>query len=244
MLEQYKKYNKKDYLQVVTLVEYEGCPPELCKFLESCELISLSSLLSVSYSEKETTLIEERPPDNIELTEHEVELIRKLERRWKRRLKISDERRRAQETIEGRLIEDLFKMMDEKWTEPAPSLRGVIRICRIQARKRIFSALPLMVDLENAHIDFQRIKAQAKLRLDRESSVHDLDELYAIHAMLPPIERQFSILDGLLTVNGLSLYLQTLHSSSFDSDFRDFERMLITTIEGLNTIRGRVEAIR
>ncbi|KAJ5107749.1 hypothetical protein N7456_004424 [Penicillium angulare] len=244
MLEQYEKYNGKDYLQVVTLVEYEGCPPALSNFLASRGPVSLSSIESVSCSKNEEFTYYEETREDIELNTHEVELICKLQHRWRLYRKISDERRRAQKTIEGRLIEELFKLMKEKWTEPAASLRRVINICRIQARKRIFSALPLMVGFENAHGDFQRLKAQFKRTLDNASSIHDIDELYAIHDMLPPIEHQLSTLGRLLTVKGLSRYLQALHSSSFDSDFRDYERKLITMIEKLENIRGRVEAIR
>ena len=121
-------------------------------------------------------------------------MICKLQQRWRRNLRISDEHRRARESVEGRLVEDLFKVMEEKWTEPPPSLKSAIITCRIQARKRIFSALPLMVDLENdnTHEPFS-LKDGFLLDLSRLRITKTLREKVMCELHAPPYARHHGI---------------------------------------------------
>lgn len=244
---QFDAYINKDRLHVISLNDSDDCPFYLRSFLGRGERpVKLSNILKPAGRKKATAsiLMTKDDHDLEDYSPHEVEIIIKMQRRWRRMMKIHEQRRKLMATTRGQLYLLLRAYCHAALTS-APAFVQVPLQEKVRLRKLVLiDGIDIMTDLEVILTSLKRLKEEWRLRIDNPLvTAEDIEELDSVHGKLGSIETKLNEVAETWSPNGLSTYFTTVSSKVLSKKARQAQRHILASQQDMDAIRGQLDAV-
>lgn len=245
---QFDAYSDKDRLHVISLDDSDNCPFYLRSFLTRGERpVKLSNILRPTGHKRTRTapiLMVKDDRDLEEYSRHEVEIVVKIQRRWRRMIKIYEQNRKLMATTRGQLYLLLRAMCHATFTN-VPASAHVSLQEQVRLRKLVLiDGIDIMTDLESILTSLKRLKEEWRLRIDNPLvTAEDIEELDSVHGKLGSIETKLNDVAETWSPNGLSTYITTVSSKILSKKARQAQRHILAAQQDMETIRGQLGAV-
>lgn len=235
----YTTYNGKDELYVISLDNKSQPPLHFRDFVENHgrfeRLITVlkSSRLAVNplamLTGEDSTAVEE-------YSRHELEMITNLQRRWRRVMKLIEEKRRMRETPEGKIITSLQRVCSLKFSSvPGHSHLSIKN--KVRLRKLLFTdGLNILVELETAAANIQRLKDTCKFLFLNTFALAEIEELDTIRARINHVDAGLDALTAKWTLKWIGSVILIMSPRTLEQHARE-------AIHDLRAVKQETEVV-
>ncbi|KAJ5166413.1 DNA helicase UvrD-like C-terminal [Penicillium canariense] len=247
VLPTYAAYNGKDKLHVITLDDSDKCPPYLRAFVTQADpRLKLSFVLGMAQFEENepVTKLANDTFDMDDYSRYEIEIVVKLQSRWRRVKLVLEDNRRMEESLEGQLMHALFSLCSTKFGTLPGSARVPAKE-KIRIRKLLFTdGMNIMLDLEALIANLRLVNQQWKIRFDLSFlQTSDIEELDNIKSRMTSIEAKLKELTQFWSLHGLNSVVILVSSKVLSEKAREAHRIILVLKHDLEAIEAEVERI-
>lgn len=220
----YTAYNGKDELCVISLdnksqppLHFRGVVDNHGRFERLITVLKSSRIADnplAMLTGEDSTAVEE-------YSGHELNMIMNLQRRWRRVMKLIEEKRRMRETPEGKIIASLQRVCSLKFSSvPGHSHLSIKN--KVSLRKLLFTdGLNILVELETVAANVQRLKDTCKVLFLKTFALAEIEKLDTIRASINHIDTRLDALTAKWTLKRIGSVILIMPPRTFEHHARE-----------------------
>lgn len=241
---QYLAYNGK--LLVISLDDSYDCPAYLFAFLAEGERpLRLSFVIDRARPQgAPVVIVGKDEPDLEELDREVVDIVVKIQQRWRQILKRQEHHRKLMATTTGPLLVQLIELCHERFTKSSDSA-SVSPEERARIRKLVLvDGIEIISDLAIISTSLRQLKEEWKVRIDDPLvAAEDIEELDNLHGQIGAMEAKLNDAAETWSLKGLAASIRSTPSKTLNQQARQAQRQIVAARQEIEVIRDHIQNV-